>query len=134
LQASGLPVELYIPSAKKNAEEWPVLVQYLTAHTVVLPKHARLREELLNLTVEMTSQGIRVLDKGSVHQDHAVAVRGVVAMLATSGAAMSESERLRCLSAGALARPGEEPAPEEEEYDDWSGEVSGLPWGRNEMW
>src|SRR5258708_15556084 len=36
-----------------------------------------LREELLNLTYEVGPSGIRVIDKGAVHQDHAVAVRGV---------------------------------------------------------
>ena len=77
----GLPAELYAPTAKKHAEEWPVLVQQLTARTLVLPKHARLREELLNLVVEVGPQGVRVIDRGKVHQDHAVAVRGVVAML-----------------------------------------------------
>lgn len=82
LQAIGLPVELYAPTAKKHAEEWPVLVQQLVARTLVLPKHARLREELLNLVVEVGPQGVRVIDRGKIHQDHAVAVRGVVAMLA----------------------------------------------------
>jgi hypothetical protein len=40
----------------------------------VLPPHARLREELLNL--------VRVVDRGQVHQDHCVAIRGVVASFA----------------------------------------------------
>ena len=43
--------------------------------------HARLREELLNLVYEVGAQGVRVIDRGRVHQDHAVAVRGVLAML-----------------------------------------------------
>src|SRR5262249_29137552 len=60
LQAMGLPVELYAATAKRNAEEWPVLVQHLTARTLVLPKHARLREELLGLTVGIGPQGARV--------------------------------------------------------------------------
>jgi hypothetical protein len=84
LAAIGLPAELYAPTAKKHAEEWPVLVQQLTARTVELPKHARLREELLNLVVEVGPHGVRVIDRGKVHQDHAVAVRGVVAMLASA--------------------------------------------------
>jgi hypothetical protein len=81
LAAIGLPAELFAPTAKAHAEEWPVLSQQLTARTLVLPKHARLREELLNLVVEIGPQGVRVIDRGSVHQDHAVAVRGVVAQL-----------------------------------------------------
>jgi hypothetical protein len=51
----------------------------------VLPPHARLREELLNLVVEVGPQGVRVIDRGQVHQDHAVALRGVVASLAVQG-------------------------------------------------
>src|SRR5262249_28950585 len=49
---------------------------------LVLPPHAQLREELLNLVYEVGPTGVRVIDKGSVHQDHAVAVRGVVAAFA----------------------------------------------------
>lgn len=81
LSRLGLPVELFTPTAKAHAEEWPVLAQRLATQTLVLPPHARLREELLNLVYEVGPQGVRVIDKGSVHQDHAVAVRGVVASL-----------------------------------------------------
>lgn len=84
LEGLGLPVEVFAPTAKAHAEEWPVLAQRLASRTILLPPHARLRDELLNLTVEIGPQGARVLDKGEIHQDHAVAVRGVVAMLATS--------------------------------------------------
>ena len=81
LQALDLPVELFMPTAKAHANEWPVLAQRLATQTLVLPPHARLREELLNLVYEVGPQGVRVIDKGSVHQDHAVGVRGVVASL-----------------------------------------------------
>ncbi len=82
LQRARLPVTLYAPTAKSHGEEWPVLAQRLAARMLVLPPHARLREELLNLVVEVGPQGVRVVDRGSVHQDHAVAVRGVVAAFA----------------------------------------------------
>jgi phage terminase large subunit-like protein len=82
LQRAGLPVELFAPTAKAHAEEWPILAQRLATRTLVLFPHARLREELLNLVYEVGSTGIRVIDRGRVHQDHAVALRGVVAMLA----------------------------------------------------
>jgi hypothetical protein len=82
LTALGLPVELVTPTAKNNSEEWPILAQRLSGRTIVLPPHARLREELLNLTYEVGATGIRVIDKGSVHQDHAVAVRMLVAAFA----------------------------------------------------
>jgi hypothetical protein len=44
--------------------------------------HAKLREELLNLTVEIGPSGPKVVDRGQVHQDHAVVVRMLVAALA----------------------------------------------------
>ncbi len=72
---------LFTPTAKTNAEEWPILAQRLAGRTLVLPPHARLREELLNLVVGLGPTGIKVVDRGQVHQDHAVAVRGVVTML-----------------------------------------------------
>jgi LmbE family N-acetylglucosaminyl deacetylase len=97
LQRLGLPVELFAPTAKAHAEEWPILAQRLSSRTIILPKHERLREELLNLRVDLGPQGVRVIDKGRVHQDHAVAVRGVVAALATR----RSSESIRwCLSVG----------------------------------
>jgi hypothetical protein len=81
LTALGLPAELFAPTPKAHAEEWPILAKRLETHTLVLPRHPRLREELLNLSVELTQYGVRVIDRGSVHQDHAVAVRLVVAAL-----------------------------------------------------
>jgi len=83
LQQRGLPVEIFAPTAKAHAEEWPQLAQRFAQRTIVLPVHAPLREELLNLTAELGPTGVKVSDRGSVHQDHAVAVRMVAAMLAT---------------------------------------------------
>ena len=81
LLALGLPVELFTPTQRTNSEEWPILVRRFSDRTLILPTHDRLREELLNLSYDVTPTGIRVTDKGKVHQDHAVAVRGVVAAL-----------------------------------------------------
>src|SRR5207244_3450740 len=81
LQQLGLPVAIATPTPKTNADEWGLLAQRLAAGTVVLFPHARLREELLNLSVEVGPTGAKVTDRGKVHQDHAVAVRGVVASL-----------------------------------------------------
>jgi hypothetical protein len=100
LQRLGLPVVLFTPTAKAHAEEWPLLAQALTARRLRLYPHARLREELLNLVYEVGPQGVRVIDRGAVHQDHAVAVRGVVAQLFTAASAQTEDDRLKCLSAG----------------------------------
>ena len=55
------------------------------AVAVVLPAHARLREELLGLVYEVTASGVRVVDRGRVHQDHAVCLRMVCAMLHDHG-------------------------------------------------
>jgi hypothetical protein len=61
---------------------WSTLAAELGAGNVTLPKHDRLREELLNLRVELRPTGaLRVFDRGRVHQDHAVAVGGVVQLL-----------------------------------------------------
>jgi len=87
----GLPVKLFTPTAKAHAEQWPLLASRLSAGTLVLPTHACLREELLNLVVEMGPQGVKVVDRGKIHQDHAVAVRMTVAMLAASGADVTAS-------------------------------------------
>jgi hypothetical protein len=85
LQRLGLPVELCNPTPKLNAEEWPLLAQRLANGSLILFPHARLREELLNLVVEVGPTGMKVSDRGKVHQDHAVAVRGVVASLGNLG-------------------------------------------------
>ena len=53
LQRIGLPVEIFSPTPKAHAEEWPLLQQRLASRSIVLFPHARLREELLNLTVEL---------------------------------------------------------------------------------
>ncbi len=44
--------------------------------------------QLLNLVVEVDPQGVRVIDRGRVHQHH-VAVRGMCASLAAQGAVSS---------------------------------------------
>src|SRR5439155_9141194 len=81
LERLGLPVELFTPTPKTNAEEWPQLAQRLANGTLMLFPHARLREELLNLTVEVGPTGAKVTDRGKVHQEHGTPRRGVVASL-----------------------------------------------------
>src|SRR5262249_12987794 len=85
LQGLGLPVEVFSPTPRAHADEWPQLAHALATSRLVLPPHAQLREELLGLVVEVGPTRAKVVDRGRVHQDHAVAVRGVVAsLLATS--------------------------------------------------
>ena len=86
LQRLGLPVELVHPTPKLLAEEWPQLAQRLATGSLVLFPHARLREELLGLTVEVGPTGARVTDRGRVHQDHATVVRMLCASLGRAGA------------------------------------------------
>jgi phage terminase large subunit-like protein len=88
----GLPVEVFTPTAKSNAEEWPLLAQALATRSLVLFPHAALREELLNLKYEIGPTGAKVTDKGRIHQDHAVATRGVTATLARRGAILSAED------------------------------------------
>jgi hypothetical protein len=110
LQRLGLSVELFAPTAKAHAEEWPILAQRLSSRTLVLPKHDRLREELLNLSVDLGPRGVRVVDKGKVHQDHAVAVRGVVVALTTGHRVDPEFTRM-CLELGSEDRNPHAPPP-----------------------
>jgi hypothetical protein len=82
LACDGWPVELVTPTARTVADQWNTLSQALVSRRLVLPVHPRLREELLNLTVEIGPSGPRVVDRGQVHQDHAVVVRMLTAALA----------------------------------------------------
>jgi len=81
-------VELFVPTPKVHAEQWPLLAQRLSTRTLVLPAHPRLREELLGLSYEVGPTGVRVTDRSAVHQDHAVVVRMLVAALADSGSGL----------------------------------------------
>ncbi len=76
-----VPVELFAPTAKAHAEEWPLLADWLAKRTLVLPEHPRLREELLALSYEVGPTGVKVTDRTAVHQDHAVVIRMIVAAL-----------------------------------------------------
>jgi hypothetical protein len=82
LARDGWPVELVTPTARTVADQWNTLSQALVSRRLVLPVHAKLREELLNLTVEIGPAGPKVIDRGQVHQDHAVVVRMLTAALA----------------------------------------------------
>jgi hypothetical protein len=82
LARRGWPVEVFTPTARTVADQWNTLSQALVSRRLVLPVHARLREELLNLTVEIGPAGPKVIDRGQIHQDHAVVVRMLTAALA----------------------------------------------------
>jgi len=118
LERLGLPVETFSPTPKSNAEEWPQLAQRLANGTLVMFPHARLREELLNLTVEVTATGAKIIDRGRVHQDHATSLRGVVASLGQAtdayimGTGLSRRPTYTALTTDAPAptRPEDDPS------------------------
>jgi len=81
-------VELFVPTAKAHAEQWPLLAHRLSNRTLILPRHLQLREELLGLSYEVGPMGVKVTDRTAVHQDHAVVVRMLVAALADAGSGL----------------------------------------------
>jgi len=82
LARGGVRADIRTPTSSSQAELRNTLAAALGNHQVALPQHDRLREELLDLRVELRAGGdIRVTDRGRVHQDHAVAVAGVVEMV-----------------------------------------------------
>ena len=83
LNVSGLATEVLHPTAKSNQENWGALYTALKNGTVDLPNDAKLRQQLLTLTIHTTQSGWRVEDVPSIHNDRAVAVAGVVGMLQT---------------------------------------------------
>lgn len=80
----GLDVEIKYPTAKSNAEHWGALYTALKAGQIHLPDDARLRRQLLTLTIKNTATGWKVEDVPSIHQDRAVAIAGA-AYAALSG-------------------------------------------------
>lgn len=81
LERAGYDVTLFAPTPRPLSEQWSALRQLLASRRLVLPVHPRLREELLGLSYDVGPTGVRVSDRGSVHQDHAVVVRLLAAAL-----------------------------------------------------
>ncbi len=73
--------EIVEPSLKLQMREWPLLAQRISDRSLIIPHHPQLRNELLGLTWEATSQGMRVVDKGRAHQDVGVTLRMIVAIV-----------------------------------------------------
>ncbi len=69
------------PSLKLQMQEWPLLAQRISDRSLIIPHHPQLRNELLGLTWEATAQGMKVVDKGRAHQDIAVTLRMIVAIV-----------------------------------------------------
>jgi hypothetical protein len=81
LKLSGVPTEVLSPTAKSNQEHWGALITALKNGTISLPDDARLRRQLLTLTIETGPTGWRVVDIPSIHNDRAVAVAGCLAAI-----------------------------------------------------
>jgi hypothetical protein len=84
LDIPRLAVEILHPTAISNRENWGALYKAMKAGDVNLPNDAKLRRQLLTLTIESKATGWRVVDEPSVHNDRAVAIAGAVNMLSKS--------------------------------------------------
>jgi hypothetical protein len=85
LALGRVDTEILNPTVKSNQERWGALITALKNGTICLPDDAKLRRQLLTLTIKNTSTGWRVEDVPSIHNDRAVAVAGaLVAMLQVS--------------------------------------------------
>lgn len=88
LVRSGVAADVRTPTMTTQHALWSALAVELAAGTLALPPHERLREELLNLRVELRpGGGIKVTDRGKIHQDHALACGGVVEMIVAARSA-----------------------------------------------
>lgn len=78
LNLRGVATEVLHPTAKSNQENWGALYTGLKNGTVELPNDAKLRQQLLTLTIRSNQSGWKVEDVPSIHNDRAVAVAGAV--------------------------------------------------------
>lgn len=81
----GVPCDVVYPTAKTNAEHWGELYSELKAGAVQLPNDAKLRRQLLTLTIASTPTGWRVEDAPGIHNDRARAIAGAVYLARVSG-------------------------------------------------
>jgi hypothetical protein len=81
LRLSGVRTEILSPTAKSNQEHWGALITSLRNGTINLPDDARLRRQLLTLTIESGPVGWKVVDVPAIHNDRAVAISGALAMI-----------------------------------------------------
>jgi phage terminase large subunit-like protein len=81
LMQSRVRTDISSPTAKSNQEMWGSLITALKNGTICLPDDARLRRQLLTLTIKNTPTGWRVEDVPSVHNDRALAIAGALAAM-----------------------------------------------------
>ncbi len=80
LSLDGLRAQVLHPTSKSNMERWGALNVALKNGSVRLPQDAKLRRQLLTLTIKESTTGWRVIDVPSIHNDRAVAVAGALYM------------------------------------------------------
>jgi hypothetical protein len=80
LALSGVSTDVLSPTAESNRERWGTLITALKNGTLCLPDDAKLRRQLLTLTIKNTPTGWRVEDVPAIHNDRAVAVAGALYM------------------------------------------------------
>jgi len=81
LQVKGVSAQLTYPTPKANQAHWGALYTALKNGGIRLPNDAKLRRQLLTLTIKSGPTGWKVQDVPSIHQDRARAVAGVCAMI-----------------------------------------------------
>ena len=78
LRLPDVDVNVLHPTAKSNRERWGALYTHLKNGSVRLPNDAKLRRQLLTLTIKESARGWKVIDIPSIHNDRAVAVAGAL--------------------------------------------------------
>ena len=105
LTARGVNADVVHPTAKSNQEHWGALYTALKNGSIQLPNDAKLRQQLLTLTIRTNQNGWKVEDVPSIHQDHAVAVAGACYMVQIGNVAhMMKQETQK--SKWEVTRPG----------------------------
>lgn len=85
LNLRGVATDVLHPTAKSNQENWGALYTALKNGSIQLPNDAKLRQQLLTLTIRTSQSGWKVEDVPSIHNDRAVAVAGAAFLARGSG-------------------------------------------------
>ena len=94
------------PTLKSNQERWGGFYKALKGGTVRLPPDAKLRRELLTLTIEERAVGWRIQDVPSIHNDRAVAVAGALFLASGAGRSRWAETEFRAITDSGIIGPG----------------------------
>ncbi len=92
-------------------EKLDKLAQRIADRMIVFPFHPLLRRELLGLTWEATTAGMKVVPRGRAHQDVSVTIRMIVAMLEQGGSVNPEIAMPMGIGRRTMIPFGDGPAP-----------------------